>query len=182
MSILEAIAALLGLLGVVFGMQQRRESWLCWIASSAIYVVVMWQTALYGQLLVMMIFIVMAIWGYRRWGQSETAVTALPVRHLIALVMLTGLASLALASFQVETANPNPWLDSAVTCLSLAAMWLMARRHLLCWPTWGLVNALSVVLYFKQNLFATMVLYALQFALSLTGYRAWRKQPGSEIG
>jgi len=52
----------------------------------------------------------------------------------------------------------------------------------LCWPTWGLVNALSVALYFKQNLFATIVLYALQFALSLTGYRAWRKQLESKIG
>jgi uncharacterized membrane protein len=27
-----------------------------------------------------------------------------------------------------------------------------------------------------------MVLYALQFALSLTGYRAWRKQLESKIG
>lgn len=182
MSILEAIAALLGLLGVLFGMRQLRESWLCWIASSAIYVVVMWQTALYGQLLVMSVFILMALWGYQRWGQTETAVTALPVKHLIVLVLLTGIGGLGLASFQADTANPNPWLDSAVTCLSLAAMWLMARRHLLCWPTWGLVNALSVALYFKQNLFATIVLYALQFALSLTGYRAWRKQLESKIG
>jgi len=66
-----------------------------------------------------------------------------------------------------------------VTVLSLFAMSLMARRYLICWPIWGLVNSLSIILFARQALWATTALYAVQLVLSGVGYRTWLRASSS---
>ena len=179
--ILEWTAAGLGLAGVVSGLRQRPSTWVCWFGSSVLYLGLMWQAALYGQAALMGVFAATSLWGYARWrfanpAQSEaTGVQSLRTRWALML----GVGALVLSGLwgrvMRDAGGQSPWLDSAVAVLSLLAMGLMAQRYLICWPIWGLVNSLSIILFARQALWATTALYAVQLVLSGVGYRTWLK-------
>ena len=186
--IVEWTAAGLGLSGVVLGLRQRPTTWVCWFGSSVLYLGLMWQAALYGQATLMGVFAATSIWGYVRWrfaspAQSEASgIQSLPSRWAFLLgvgaLVLIGLWGLVMQ----DAGAQSPWLDGAVTVLSLLAMGLMARRYLICWSIWGLVNSLSVILFARQALWATTALYAVQFVLSGVGYRTWlRGSPSARM-
>ena len=179
--ILEWIAAGLGLVGVVSGLRQRPSTWACWFGSSILYLGLMLQAALYGQAALMGVFAATSLWGYVRWrfanpAQSEaTGIQPLPTRWALML----GVGALVLSGLwgrvMRDAGGQSPWLDGAVAVLSLLAMGLMAQRYLICWPIWGLVNSLSIILFARQALWATTALYAVQLVLSGVGYRTWLK-------
>lgn len=179
--IVEWAAAALGLGGVVLGLQQRPGTWICWFGSSLLYLGLTWHAALYGQAVLMGIFVATSLWGYVRWRfltpaqPDASGVQSLPTRWAV-LMSVGVLVLLGLCGYLIRDAGgQSPWLDSAVTVLSLLAMGLMAQRYLICWPVWGLVNALSIILFARQGLWATTVLYAIQMTLSGVGYRTWRR-------
>lgn len=182
--ILEWAAAGLGLGGVILGLRQLPGTWLCWLGSSLLYLGLMWQAALYGQTVLMGVFSITALWGYVSWRrpgepQPEGAgiLRALPLHWRWVLLLAAG--AVGIWWFWVralgDAGGQSPWLDGAVTVLSLLAMALMAKQYLICWPLWGLVNALSVVLFAQQALWATTALYAIQLVLSVVGYQTWRQ-------
>jgi nicotinamide mononucleotide transporter len=185
---IEWAAAGLGLSGVVLGLGQRPSTWICWFGSSFLYFGLMWHAALYGQAALMGVFAATSLWGYVRWRfsiptQSDASgVQSLPARW----AFLLGVGALALSALwghvMRNAGGQSPWLDGAVTFLSLLAMGLMARRYLICWPVWGLVNSLSIILFARQALWATTALYAVQLVLSGVGYRTWlRASPSAKL-
>jgi len=187
-TIVEWTAAGLGLGGVVLGLRQRPSTWICWSGSSVLYLGLMWHAALYGQAVLMGVFAATSMWGYVRWRFASPTrpgapgVQSLPTRWAFLLgAGVLGLCGLW-GRFMLDAGGQSPWLDSAVTVLSLLAMALMAQRYLICWPVWGLVNALSIILFARQALWATTALYAAQLVLSGVGYRAWRRaSPSSKL-
>jgi len=185
---IEWAAAGLGLSGVVLGLGQRPSTWICWFGSSFLYFGLMWHAALYGQAAMMGVFAATSLWGYVRWRFSiptqpdASGVQSLPARW----AFLLGVGALALSALwghvMRDAGGQSPWLDGAVTFLSLLAMGLMARRYLICWPVWGLVNSLSIILFARQALWATTALYAVQLVLSGVGYRTWlRASPSAKL-
>jgi len=185
---IEWAAAGLGLSGVVLGLGQRPSTWICWFGSSFLYFGLMWHAALYGQAALMGVFAATSLWGYVRWRFSiptqpdASGIQSLPTRW----AFLLGAGVLVLCGlwgrFMRDAGGQNPWLDSAVTVLSLLAMGLMVRRYLICWPIWGLVNSLSIILFATQALWATTALYAVQLVLSGIGYRTWlRASPSAKL-
>jgi len=187
-TIVEWTAAGLGLSGVVLGLGQRPSTWICWFGSSFLYLGLMWHAALYGQAALMGVFAATSLWGYVRWRFSiptqpdASGIQSLPTRR----AFLLGAGVLVLCGlwgrFMRDAGGQNPWLDSAVTVLSLLAMGLMVRRYLICWPIWGLVNSLSIILFATQALWATTALYAVQLVLSGIGYRTWlRASPSAKL-
>ena len=68
-----------------------------------------------------------------------------------------------------------PWWDALPTAGSLAGQWLLGRKYVENWLAWVAVNIVSVGLFAYKGLWLTVLLYALFVALSLAGYRAWRR-------
>jgi nicotinamide mononucleotide transporter PnuC len=187
-TIVEWTAAGFGLSGVVLGLRQRPSTWVCWSGSSVLYLGLMWNAALYGQAALMGVFAATSMWGYVRWRSasptqpSASGVQSLPTRS----AFLLGAGVLVLCGlwgrFMHDAGGQSQWLDGVVAVLSLLAMGLMARRYLICWPIWGLVNSLSIILFARQALWATTALYAVQLVLSGIGYRTWlRASPSAKL-
>ena len=67
------------------------------------------------------------------------------------------------------------WLEIGAVITSFAAIWLTARRNMLCWP----INLVACVLYFKLfldvRLYADMVLQALFGAGIAYGWVLWAR-------
>lgn len=183
MSLLEWLAAGLGLSGVLLGIAQKTSVWPLWIASSAIYVFIYGQLALWGQSGLMLVFIGLSLWGLVQWRRQTVQAQAQPgwlgLHRWRTLLLTCAAAWLLLGVLLGQTENPHAWLDAWVTTASLFAMGLMAKRRLDCWLFWGVANASAVVLFVQQELWATTGLYAVQLFLSWLGLQRWRASVGS---
>jgi len=67
-------------------------------------------------------------------------------------------------------------IDSFVSVFSLLATVLTIFRLIENWYYWWVINLLAIVLFYQQNLNATVFLYVVYLALSIYGYLEWRKK------
>jgi nicotinamide mononucleotide transporter len=173
----EWVGAALGLVGVVLGIRQHLWAWWFFAASSLIYLWLYWVVGLYGQVLLMAVFIGLSLWGLRDWSQPTRLDQGEP--HWMStktslLYVLSGLGIwLALWMLMRSSDNPSVVMDSLVTATSIVAMRLMSLKAYQAWLAWALANGLSIYLFTGQVLYATAGLYAVQLVLSFVGLRQW---------
>ncbi len=180
---LEVLAFALALAMVVFNIRVNPLGWPLAIISSALYFLLFWNSRLYGDAGLQLVFIAVAGWGWWQWqrGGAEPAV-ALRVRWLSAgertktiavILLLWPLTGLFLKRF---TNTDVPWWDAFPTAASLVGQWLLGRKYVENWWVWVIVNIVSVGLFAYKGLWLTVLLYALFVVMSVAGARAWAQQ------
>ncbi len=179
---IEGVAFALALGYVVLSIRQRPAAWPLMIASSALYGLLFLASRLYGQAVLQLAFIGVAVWGWWQWtrGRGDDAqplqVAALRPNARFALLagfaVATLLAAIGLARL---TDAASPALDAFTTIGSLLAQVLTARKYTEAWIGWLVINVISVVLFAQERLFLTALLYAVMAGLSIWGWSAWRR-------
>ena len=179
---LEMLAFVLSLAMVVCNIRVNMAGWPLAIAASLLYFVLFWDSRLYGEAALQIVFAVVAGWGWWQWLRGRAADgSALRVRHLSGRARLALLAAVLLAwpllgaFLRQATDTDVPWWDALPTAGSLAGQWLLARKYVDNWPVWVVVNAVSVSLFAWKGLWLTAVLYALFLVMALWGWRAWQR-------
>jgi nicotinamide mononucleotide transporter len=179
---LELIAFVLALVMVVCNMRVDPLAWPLAIVSSLLYFALFWRNLLYGDAALQIFFAVVAAWGWWQWLHgTEADGSALQVRHLGTRGRWCALAAMAVAwpatglFLATATDTDVPWWDAFPTAASVIGQWLLGRKYVENWPTWAVVNVVSVALFAYKGLWLTTLLYALFVALSLFGWRAWQR-------
>jgi nicotinamide mononucleotide transporter len=179
---LELIASVLALVMVGLNMRVNPLAWPLALTSSLMYCWLFAQSRLYGEASLQVVFAVLACWGWWQWLRGTTSDGhTLHVRHLpstlrwqLLAVMAVGWPALALFLARC-TDSDVPWWDAFPTMASLIGQWLLGRKYVESWPTWLVVNAVSVGLFAHKDLRFVALLYALFAALSVLGWLAWRR-------
>ena len=179
-SLAEGAGAALGLAYVVLVIRQQRACWVAALASTALYLVVFWQARLYMQAALQVYYIGVACYGWRAWGGTAVGtslqVSTTPWTRQLAALAVVLVASLATAHLlALETGSADPQLDSLTTWASVWATWLVARKRIDNWAWWLGVDALLAVLCWRQQLFASMILYLCYVGLVVIGWRSWHR-------
>jgi nicotinamide mononucleotide transporter len=179
---LELVAFVLSIWMVVCNIRVNATGWPLAIVSSLLYFMVFWQSRLYGDASLQLVFVVVAAWGWRQWLRAPDGPEApLEVRAmsggqrlsvLVALTVMWPLIGLFLARY---TDTDVPWFDAFPTSASLVGQWLLGRKYVENWPMWVAVNAVSVGLFAYKGLWLTALLYAIFLAMSFMGWRAWQR-------
>jgi nicotinamide mononucleotide transporter len=167
---------------VVFNMRVNPVAWPLAIVSSLMFFALFWNSRLYGEAGLQIVFVVVAAWGWWQWlkGHQEDG-TTLRVRHLQPSSRVKALLALALAwpatalFLRTFTDTDVPWWDAFPTAASLVGQWLLGRKYVENWPTWVAVNVVSVGLFAYKGLWFTTALYLVFVAMSFSGWRAWRQ-------
>ena len=177
---LEIVAFVLSLAMVVFNIRVNPLGWPLAIVASLLYFALFWQSKLYGEGGLQIFFAVVALWGWWQWLRGTQADgNALRVRTLDARGRWVALGALAVAwpltglFLKSATDSDVPWWDAFPTAASVIGQWLLGRKYVENWPTWVLVNVVSVGLFAYKGLWLTVILYALFVAMSFAGWRAW---------
>ena len=79
------------------------------------------------------------------------------------------------AYFSTQTDAAYPYWDNGVFAMSLAAMWLTARKKLENWMVWFVNDIVSVALYALQGLGGYAILYSIYLGMAVWGYLTWRR-------
>jgi nicotinamide mononucleotide transporter len=179
---LEIAAVVIALAMVGCNIRQIHWGWPLAIISSFMYFALFWRSKLYGDASLQIFFAVIAFWGWFQWLRGRRAdgsplkATRLAPRGLVIAVAACAVLWPATGLFlKTYTDTDVPWWDAFPTATSLVGQFLLGRKFIENWAVWIAVNVVSVGLFAYKGLWLTVGLYALFVALSVVGWRAWRK-------
>lgn len=193
MSLVEALAVLLGLTYLLLAIRERRSCWIAGAAASAIFLGVFWKAGLPMQALLQIFYVLIAAYSWLRWGAGKTASQADknqgPIDPGIAITRCTTLYHLnTLALFALLTASTlavgaalgstSPDVQDVLDVVSswggVIATWMIAQKKLEAWLYWIVIDAATAGLYVRADLLASAGLYLLYTGLAFVGWREWQ--------
>ncbi|AEV31541.1 nicotinamide mononucleotide transporter PnuC [Owenweeksia hongkongensis DSM 17368] len=177
---LQGIGTLFGIVQVVFARQNNIHTYLFGIASILISLWVLYQSALYADILLHLYYLVMSIYGWFFWKfgkqQSEAPITSSSNNeHLKAMGIVLGCFSLMSYWLSFHTDSDVPIWDAAVSAFAWAGMWLMAKRKLENWIYLNVSNIISIPLLIYKDLYIYAGMSVFLFIMGTSGYLKWRK-------
>lgn len=180
---LEIIAMLTGIIGVWLTMKESIWCFPIGIINVSLYAWLFMTPGirLYADSLLQCIYILLLLYGWINWsdkniktGTSQTFRISSTSALKLLLISLT--STIVLAVFlKYYTDASYPWLDSLLTCSSLAAQWMIARKMIENWIVWIIVDIIYLPLYVVKNIPLTAILYGIFLLLAIKGYYEWKK-------
>jgi len=181
----EITAVLLAVAYLVLAIRQNPWCWAAAVASTAIYLVLLYRASLYMESALQIFYLAMAVYGWWCWTRggerrgsepAPLAVSTWPLRrHVVAIVSILALSLISGAVLQTYTNAALPFLDSFTTWGAIVTTYLVARKILENWFYWFVIDSVSVYLYASRELYLTAGLFLLYLVLVVVGYRAWRR-------
>ena len=180
-TLVEAVAAVLGIVYVVLILRRRRAGWIAGAASSLIYVFLSFAARLPMQALLQAWYVAMGVYGWYSWKrnaeQEGGRIRSWPAsRHVLPLAAIVVVSALSARYLAAGTQAAWPWADSLTTWSSLYATWLVARMQLENWLYWIVIDLLTVFLFGAQGHPLTAGLYLMYLGFAVAGFVSWRRQ------
>lgn len=177
---LELISFVLAIATVGLNIRQNHWAWLLGIISSGAYGFVFFDSRLYGDMVLQLVFISVSFWGWYQWLHPDNGAPVLPVtvltgRGWLASIVAWAIGFALIAWLLTSTDTDVPNADGFLTAGSLVGQFLLSRKKLENWIVWIVVDILYVALYIHKGLPLTAVLYGIFVLMAAAGWRAWKK-------
>lgn len=180
---LEIAAMLSGVAGVWLTMREKIWCFPVGILNVTLYAILFFSpdVRLYADAILQCLYILLLIYGWYKWSDRNKKQKVILPSYInkqtgIRLAIVLVLSSLAFSYFLVNFTNASyPRLDSVLTCASLCAQWMIARKIIENWIVWIIVNLVYIPLYVSKQLPLTAILYSIFLILAVRGYLEWKK-------
>jgi nicotinamide mononucleotide transporter len=191
----EVVGNIFGLLSAFGGMRRKIWAWPVGIIGNLLLLTVflgsLFGTAetatLLGQAGRQIMFVAVAVYGWRRWKQSQNdggeAVTPqwATGKQRIGLVALLLVGTVALTPVFARLGSYEPvWADAWTFVGSLLATYGMAKGWVEFWLIWVAVDIVGVPLLFSAGYYATAFMYLFYGIFTLIGFFVWWKAKNNE--
>jgi HTH-type transcriptional repressor of NAD biosynthesis genes len=177
-SLLESVGFATGAVSVWLVVRESIWTWPVGIANNLVFIVLFLDARLYADMALQFVYVAMSVGGWWYWlnggraGGRRIAQVHLPEAAGVAI--LTAAATYGLTIYLRSIDDSAPFLDALTTAMSLAAMYLMARKLLENWLVWIAADVVYVPLYLWKELPLTAILYGVFLAMCIRGVIAWR--------
>ncbi|MCX2839741.1 MULTISPECIES: nicotinamide riboside transporter PnuC [Salinimicrobium] len=185
--ILELIAVVFGFLSVWYSKQENILVYPTGIISTVIFVYLLWQWELLGDMMINVYYSTMSIYGWYVWTRKVDARHYIPIttttqkEHFWSLIIFVATMAFTFGIYEYFD-KWNSWtayVDTVTTAIFFVGMWLMARKKLENWIYWIVGDIISVPLYFYKGLTFTSLQYLLFTIIAVYGYKTWKKSLSS---
>ncbi|MBP6335062.1 MAG: nicotinamide mononucleotide transporter [Bacteroidia bacterium] len=188
-SYLELVAMLSGLIGVWLTLKQNVWCFPVGILNVALYAWIFFtpDIRLYADAILQCIYLLLLIFGWYVWTHSDSNKKfikpgASSGLHLIRTLAITFIVAILSGWFLNKYTNASlPFLDAALSSVSLAAQWLVAKKKIENWILWIIVDVVYIPVYLSKDLPLTAFLYFLFLLLAIKGWKEWHKNLKAEI-
>lgn len=178
---LELLGSAAGLACVWLYGKENIWAWPVGIVSTLCFLVVVYDAALYSDVVLQIVFLILGITGWYGWlhgGPQKTVLKIVPTVTLAErLTLLASTIALNIAAawyFAVYTQAASFFWDATILAFSLLAQWLLNKKVLGNWLFWIAVDLLSIYVYAGRGLYVMAVLYAIFTVLATKGYMEWK--------
>lgn len=181
--VLEIVAVILGFLSVWFSKQNNVLVFPTGMASTAIFVYLLFKWSLLGDMLINAYYFAMSVFGWYVWTRKVDATHVTPIsrttskeKNYSVLIFLATLLFVYLVYTYFEKWNHwTAYVDTLTTAIFFVGMWLMAKRKIENWIYWIIGDIISVPLYLYKGLTFTSFQYFGFTIIAIFGYYSWKK-------
>ena len=179
--IIESIGAALAIAYLLLALKQNRLCWFAWIASSILYLYVMYQAGLYMESLLQVFYLCMGFYGLSQWSKTindnqNTYVDLWSTgNHIFAIslvIVLSFLSGTLLSNFSNAAL---PFIDAFTTWGAIVASYMVAKKILENWIYWFIIDFISVFIFASRGLYFTSALFVTYLVIIYFGYKSWSK-------
>lgn len=194
---LELIASSFGLISVLLARKGSLWVFPVGLVSTGLYVYLLWEWQLFGDMLINFYYSLMSIYGWINWQKSQKLqqvtiekttpkewqmLSFIAVATFVFVAMIYYFKPFINNHFSVNNISLGfanfvwtDYIDILTTGLFLVAMLLMAKRKIEHWLVWIVADMISVPLYFYKGLIFTAVQYLLFTIVAIFGLLSWQK-------
>lgn len=194
---LEATATFFGLLSVFFSVKRNILVYPTGIISTTIYVYILFNFGLMGDMLINFYYTFMSIYGWILWAKNSEENIIKPsfstikdwknslILFVLSFIFVSGIYYLkpfidnqfkmngiTLGFHHLDWSN---WLDVFTTSLFLIGMWLMAKQRVENWIFWIIADIICIPMMLHKGLGITALQYLVFTIMAIIGYNQWRK-------
>ena len=171
--IFELLASLLGVVYIVLIARKNALGWLVWILSCAIFAILCFESELHSQGIIQVLNVLMGVWGWVQWRKQEIPVQSYPTLSSIFLAALPILYMGSMVCFPDLIWTRQ--LDQIALVFSILATLFTVRMIQQNWMLWLVVNGITAVTAFSNELYFYASLSLIYFGVSLYGMYQWKK-------
>lgn len=181
LSLLEAIAAIFGVVSVVLARFAHIGVFPTGLVSTLLYIYICWGAGLYADMGINVWYSLLSVYGWWRWLQPKAGLAEQRVSwsspQLRQLSVILILATWALLYFLLRafTDSTVPLADAFTTAVAIVGMYLMAEKKVENWLAWLVVDVVSVGLYAYKGLYVSSLQFAVFTALACWGWASWKR-------
>lgn len=201
---LEIFVVCFGIASVVFSMKRNIWVYPTGIISTAIYIYLLFNWGLYGDMLINVYYTIMSVYGWILWRRAvETDHIHVPVLRMnkkeygIGLILFIFSILVVLTIYYYRPVIQNgfdlshlkevgfhytniDYIDALLTAIFLVGMWLMARRKLENWIFWIVGDFIAIGLFLEKGYGITAFQYLIFTILAINAYFIWKKELNSK--
>lgn len=169
---IEYIGILFTLISVYLSRNSNRYCWVFGIVGVIMYFMIFFKIHDYLNMFLQVVFFIQCVYGWFHWSKTNISPSYLQYKaeNLIIVPLFIFLFSLSRV-----IASRDPFLDSITTTLSIYATYLLSRKKIEGWVYWVVSDLFLVMLFFKNDMYPSMVTYFIFLLLSISGFLKWRK-------
>ena len=199
LSYIELAASLFGLVYVVFEVLQKNFMWYLWVLTSITFGIVYYYSHIYAYMGLQIYYVAMGIYGIYSWRRAKALAkraAAQPAtqpgelgsedadilvvrrmsREVAILSTLFSIIVFFILTYILKcTEDPNPWLDSFCSVISMLATFWLSRQYLQNWYLWIVCNVASTILSLSVAQYYAALLYFVMIGMAIWGLWHWNK-------
>jgi nicotinamide mononucleotide transporter len=177
---LEIAAIAFTLVNVWLAIKENMWTWPTGIVSVILYGIVFYQSRLYANAGLQVIYFVLSIHGWYEWlhggeNKTELCVRRATLRQWIGCA-IAGVVLTALLMWLLQVISGSaPFTDALTTAFSIVGQWMLNEKLLENWIIWLAVDIIYVPLFALSGRLPSAFLYAFFCVLCLKGLVDWRR-------
>lgn len=167
------------LLGVYFTAQKKIWCWPLSIMGVLIYAYIFFQSKLYADAGLQIIYFFLSVYGWMYWEKTFNAKDfnyqqMTFSQHLATFGIAGSFGFFLYFVLKNYTDSDIAFFDAFTTSFSLVASYWMAKKYLQHWLYWIVIDIVYTGIYLYKNLYVTTLQYFIFFILALYGYICWK--------
>lgn len=174
---IELIAVIFSLISVMLTIKVSKYCWYFGIIGVIFYMIVFYQSKLWGNFGLQFIFLLQNIIGIINWSINDIKKVSY-VNNRWKLIFPP--IFLYPIFFIISKNSSMPICDSIITLFSIIATYLLIYKKIESWIYWLIVDIISVYMFYKSELYLSTALYFIFMITATIGLINWVKLEKNE--
>lgn len=178
----EYVAVFLGIASTFLSKMENIWVYPTGIVSTAIYIFISFEGALYAEAGLNIYYTLMSIYGWWLWRSKKGSSDMLQITKshkkdwIQTIIFFTFMFWVLLIILKKYTPSVVPMEDAVASASAYTAMFLMNRKKVESWYWWILTDLISMPLYFMKGYVFTTVQFFVFLVISVLGLFSWMKK------
>jgi nicotinamide mononucleotide transporter len=181
--VMEIVAVLFAIVSVLYSKNNNIKVYPTGIVSTLIFVYLLYQWELFGDMIINGYYLVMSVYGWYLWknpsdDQPQLQISLTSKKDYQISVSIFLLSSIFVSLVYVWYERFGIWwsyVDILTTGLFFVGMYLLAKRKVEHWIFLILGDFISIPLYYFKGYTITAILFLIYTVIAIFGYLEWKK-------